>query len=705
MKFQNVFTTLVGILFCNGITQISAVDIFREIQVDESTVECAIYEVHGMPISPHAPGMEHIRCVTDNGINFEVINAPKDFMDSGGSGQIKISVPPSNLLNGAIDLAAGEGMVVQYQNSRYRAPDREGDFRMAVIRVTDRNNVSPDKSASDLSDDIFGTNGDPLNLVTGYNECSGGKVRFSPGVGTDIVDGVMELTLDNKSISGQSSYTVENWVTEALSNKQGWNLNAHTHVMYILPEAVNFGGAAAYAYLGSYTSVFWNKYASMHLVLMHEIGHNFDHLHSGENNASYGDETCMLGAHVYADDSPRSCFNGAKSWWFGWYSDRHIQVTPTSSNFLGKLLSIHDYLNDETNANDQKTIIRVTGSSETDLYIMYNRAEGINSEVPGYKDMVTIVEQDGDASQSWVKGGLSSGQIYEQNNWNNSGRKLIIKVCDTVMGRPDYASVIIYIQNQNDLTCDSNPIQSPTSAPQQNPPPQSDPTSAPQPGPTSSPQKNPTAPTSGDCKILCCYPIDNNGNGGWANDYMLGVCESKGCHYEMWPNGSPYCSGKDYHSCLPNCSSKSPIVSPTVSPTAASSSTPSASLPTTNACIPAGSKCFTKHSGKGCDDESCKLKVCDILEKCCSKKWSKKCKRIAVKSCTTTCTCVETWDEVFLLKVKKSKPKTKTCQWLKSNSKKKRKKICKKFDSFGEIQAARFVCPNTCNLELCNNES
>jgi len=60
-----------------------------------------------------------------------------------------------------------------------------------------------------------------------------------------------------------------------------------------------------------------------------------------------------------------------------------------------------------------------------------------------------------------------------------------------------------------------------------------------------------------DCKKQCCYP-ENNGDS--TNDYMLGICENKGCHYEMTNGGKAYCSGENYYNtCINNnCESGSP---------------------------------------------------------------------------------------------------------------------------------------------------
>jgi len=148
------------------------------------------------------------------------------------------------------------------------------------------------------------------------------------------------------------------------------------------------------------------------------------------------------------------------------------------------------------------------------------------------------------------------------------------------------------------------------------------------------------------------------------------------------------------------CSIKETTSTPSSSPSSKRSSyAPSTSLPTTNTCIPAGSNCFIKHKEVGCNDESCEQQVCNEKEECCSVQWSGKCKKEAEKLCMPS--CLEDPKENFLLKIKPSKQITKSCEWLKKQSANKRKNICKKFQSFGELQSARFVCPITCELETC----
>jgi hypothetical protein len=66
---------------------------------------------------------------------------------------------------------------------------------------------------------------------------------------------------------------------------------------YVLPASVDFGGAAAYAYVNSYTSVFMGEYASYMGVQIHELGHNYNMRHSGFGDSTefYKDHTRLMG--------------------------------------------------------------------------------------------------------------------------------------------------------------------------------------------------------------------------------------------------------------------------------------------------------------------------------------------------------------------------------------------------------------------------
>lgn len=121
--------------------------------------------------------------------------------------------------------------------------------------------------------------------------------------------------------------------------------------------------------------------------------------------------------------------------------------------------SIDNYLNDQATSDDQYTVAWIVGTDEADLFVVYNRAESINSQVAGHRDQVTIVRQDEKHRQSWLDASLSIEEGVASNwikrNWNGSESDLVIKIFKKVAGTPDYARALIYLQGVNNLYCDS----------------------------------------------------------------------------------------------------------------------------------------------------------------------------------------------------------------------------------------------------------
>jgi len=208
--------------------------------------------------------------------------------------------------------------------------------------------------------------------------------------------------------------------------------------------------------------------------------------------------------------------------------------------------------------------------------------------------------------------------------------------------------------------------------------------------------------TTTECLSPGCYTFEIT------DSYGDGICCGYGTgSYTVTLDGTEIKSGGAFGSSdsVEFCTDEptptsAPTALPTVSSTTAPTLTPSLSLPTTDMCISTGSNCFTTHRQAGCSELSCQLKVCDVRDKCCTKKWGKKCKSEAEKLCTP-CACTEDPDGLFLLKMKNLQPVYKTCEELQGESVQRRNSICRKFHSYGQIQAARFVCPITCELGGC----
>ncbi|KAL3778796.1 hypothetical protein ACHAW5_006762 [Stephanodiscus triporus] len=193
------------------------------------------------------------------------------------------------------------------------------------------------RTSVQLANDIFGINdsvSEPQDLVNARSQvlrCSRGQLNYVPACGTaeqmcypfvnqsvSFVNGVLQVPI-NYNITGIAWGTVMNWVeAEAQKILQAQtppiNISSFNQIMHVIPDAADWGGMAAAAYVGGQTSVFSSSYAFVMGLQVHEFGHNIGLRHSGYNGNSYADHSDLMGNPSYGDDGPAICFNGAKSW-------------------------------------------------------------------------------------------------------------------------------------------------------------------------------------------------------------------------------------------------------------------------------------------------------------------------------------------------------------------------------------------------------
>ena len=164
-------------------------------------------------------------------------------------------------------------------------------------------------------------------------------------------------------------------------------------------------------------------------------------------------------------------------------------------------MGIDDYLNSNNFVNGQhRVIVKIKSptASYDDLYMMYNRKKGVNSEVIQHGDKVTIVSTSGLGQQSWLEAFITEDDVggHHFMNWDGNGTDLVVEVCDRAFGVEDYAHVIVYMDDGvNNIVCSTA---SPTSKAAPTMLPTAPPTKMPSASPTKSPTASPTtsAPTT-----------------------------------------------------------------------------------------------------------------------------------------------------------------------------------------------------------------
>ena len=103
---------------------------------------------------------------------------------------------------------------------------------------------------------------------------------------------------------------------------------------------------------------------------MHELGHNVGLSHS-HDEVSYGDSSCIMGSSPALENGPRICFNAAKSWELGWYTDAQL-VLDVENIYLEyyKLIGVSGY---GAISEDEYTSIKMVNTADKfDYYIRTN---------------------------------------------------------------------------------------------------------------------------------------------------------------------------------------------------------------------------------------------------------------------------------------------------------------------------------------------
>jgi len=285
-----------------------------------------------------------------------------------------------------------------------------------------------------------------VNLKSQYKACSYGQLRCegaskTTSTGTTVTDGVYTINI-SQTISGEGDGKVRKAVVAEAKAVLGSLGSQFDHVMLCLPPGTKTnGGWIGYAYLNHYLSVYNDKWCNYVSLQMHEIGHNMNLKHSGQDDDEYGDETGAMGYSSAYDDGPLMCFNAPKNWQLGWYSD--AQEIVTVDGWSGNLYGIADY--GGTEIGSAGVIAQIPASIDggtDDWYVSFNRKAGINAGTSEGGDQVLVHKTPAgseEAEESTLMAKLSAGETY-------SGAPLPIQVSAIDIfsqQRPGFATVII----------------------------------------------------------------------------------------------------------------------------------------------------------------------------------------------------------------------------------------------------------------------
>lgn len=120
-----------------------------------------------------------------------------------------------------------------------------GVKKVLVIRAV-ASDKSTTASEAQLSDDIFGTTGDPINLKSQYQACSDGKLVFEPVTTNALVgtDGVYTVTLPTTNVTGASDSVIRTAMINKATADLGSLTSIANYVMLCLPPGTTGGWIA-----------------------------------------------------------------------------------------------------------------------------------------------------------------------------------------------------------------------------------------------------------------------------------------------------------------------------------------------------------------------------------------------------------------------------------------------------------------------------
>eukprot|EP00804_Cyclotella_cryptica_P016798 CCRYP_001799-RE/>CCRYP_001799-RE protein AED:0.07 eAED:0.07 QI:359/1/1/1/0.92/0.85/14/1113/1072 len=377
----------------------------------------------------------------------------------------------------------------------------EGVKKVLFVRVIDKDGLVHPDNAETMSDKIFGTYGDTTTMKDQFEACSFGKLKITNNYGFSLgnaesAPGVIEVTI-NVSLKTSGRSTIQTASKKAAEAKIGMSLpGPFDHVMYSLQGCYNECGWAAYGGVNSWFTYYQGNNYRYPAVGMHEIGHNLNLAHSGGNDGKeYSDHSCLMGNPWFRDDVSQMCFNAAKSFQIssagGWYDDRTMTWDSGNSNptrLVQNIIGIADYGN---NPNRLPVVVKLETGTANDIFVGFNRASGVNSASKQANDEVTVIEQGnngGGYAKSILLTSLSSGGSFTINNWQSSGKNMVITVNSIQKINPWSAEVEFNFNNAQ------GPQPSPLPTPQPSPRPSPIPT----PVPTGKPSTSSPTTSCGD---------------------------------------------------------------------------------------------------------------------------------------------------------------------------------------------------------------
>eukprot|EP01068_Selenidium_serpulae_P009549 Selendium_serpulae@DN5259_c0_g1_i11.p1 len=307
-------------------------------------------------------------------------------------------------------------------------------MKALVLRVTDSVGTSIVDDAATLSVRTFGGEvggeEDLINTAKLLKDCSYGKVEIVKATGPQVVDGVLEVTVDIEAqVSVWSDINSESLAAATLI--LGELTSQYDRVLTVMPGTNT--AWRAWALVKGHWSCYNKHHGSAPTAVMHELGHNFGFGHSASLTFYGGDTSGFMGLTSADHEDYQKCYNTVYSYYSGWYTDKFITVKVDELPYSGKLIGLMDY---KKAPEGYIGVIIPQPDTEDDLddvIIGYHRtrAGALISEMDGlYKNSVSIYTHRASTesfSASTNQANLGEHDSHLIENFNGSGNKLEIR--------------------------------------------------------------------------------------------------------------------------------------------------------------------------------------------------------------------------------------------------------------------------------------
>ena len=221
------------------------------------------------------PDTTSLECELPNGNIFKVPVTEAWVKEKLNNGLLISGVTELDTPGASFDEVTGELVLPQGPPGLSNKPNRNrklavttGARTVLAVRVIAADAATTSSTAF-ISDKVFGTSGDQVNLKSQYEACSRGKITVNPAVRTGITDGVVEVVVPTSV--GEGDVAMRNAITNALNAQFGVSSPSQlaNHVMYCLPSGTMSG--IAYAFVNSWMSVYSNNWCNYPSGQMHEV--------------------------------------------------------------------------------------------------------------------------------------------------------------------------------------------------------------------------------------------------------------------------------------------------------------------------------------------------------------------------------------------------------------------------------------------------